>query len=196
MLLDARDRYHIACPMRSTDVSLATFKIPFVASSTFQWEGGQQGTPAQEATEKSSSGTLGARSWPLRHRVVRGTVGKGLLSYPSTLPYSSLSLSTVWHYLLEGWKSWAAGLQESLACWYSQYTTSSHHDLENDTGEHQTVCIMASNYWASTQCRHWQCPPAVLVAIRQELEDREKQLIQQYPLPEWRHLSLFFNQRK
>lgn len=55
---------------------------------------------------------------------------------------------------------------------------------------------MASNYWASTQYRHWQCPPAVLLAVRQELEDREKQLIQQYPLPEWRHLSLFFNQRK
>lgn len=55
---------------------------------------------------------------------------------------------------------------------------------------------MAANYWASTQYRHWQCSSATLQALRQELEEREKHLIQQYPLPEWRHLSLFFNQRE
>ena len=54
---------------------------------------------------------------------------------------------------------------------------------------------MAANYWASTQRRYWQFSRQHLFEIRQKLEDNERQLIQQYPLPDRRLLSIFFNQR-
>ncbi|KAL9103904.1 MAG: hypothetical protein Q9163_001097 [Psora crenata] len=54
---------------------------------------------------------------------------------------------------------------------------------------------MAANYWASTQRRHWQFSRQNLAEIRQRLEERERQLIQQYPLPDLRLLSIFFNQQ-
>ncbi|KAK4696493.1 hypothetical protein P7C71_g1433, partial [Lecanoromycetidae sp. Uapishka_2] len=53
---------------------------------------------------------------------------------------------------------------------------------------------MAANYWASTQRRHWQFSRDTLAEIRQQLEDEEPNLAQQYPLPDRRHLSFFFNQ--
>jgi cyclin C len=54
---------------------------------------------------------------------------------------------------------------------------------------------MAANYWASTQRRHWEFSRESLAEVRQQLEDEEPNLSQQYPLPDRRHLSLFFNQR-
>ena len=54
---------------------------------------------------------------------------------------------------------------------------------------------MAANYWASTQRRHWQFSRETLSEIRQQLEDEERALVQQYPLPDRRLLSIFFNQR-
>ncbi|KAG8527531.1 uncharacterized protein KY384_007683 [Bacidia gigantensis] len=54
---------------------------------------------------------------------------------------------------------------------------------------------MAANYWASTQCRNWQFTRGSLAAARQSLEDKEAHLIQQYPLPDRRLLSQFFNQQ-
>ena len=55
---------------------------------------------------------------------------------------------------------------------------------------------MAANYWASTQRRHWQFSKAGLAEIRQELENEDASLVQQYPLPDRRLLSIFFNQRE
>ena len=55
---------------------------------------------------------------------------------------------------------------------------------------------MAANYWASTQRRHWQFSRESLSEVRQQLEDEEKTIVQQYPLPDRRLLSIFFNQRK
>lgn len=55
---------------------------------------------------------------------------------------------------------------------------------------------MAANYWASTQRRHWQFSRDGLLDIRQRLEDEDRNLVQQYPLPDRRHLSFFFNGRK
>lgn len=52
---------------------------------------------------------------------------------------------------------------------------------------------MAANYWASTQRRHWQFSRETLLDIRQRLEDEDRNLVQQYPLPDRRHLSFFFN---
>lgn len=54
---------------------------------------------------------------------------------------------------------------------------------------------MAANYWASTQRRHWQFSRETLADIRQKLEDDDRALVQQYPLPDRRLLSQFFSQR-
>ncbi|KAL8738373.1 MAG: hypothetical protein Q9181_000844 [Wetmoreana brouardii] len=54
---------------------------------------------------------------------------------------------------------------------------------------------MAANYWASTQRLHWQFTRTELQEIRQELESDDHTLIQQYPLPDRRLLSIFFNQQ-
>ena len=55
---------------------------------------------------------------------------------------------------------------------------------------------MAANYWASTQRRHWQFSRESLSEVRQQLEDEEKTIVQQYPLPDRRLLSIYINQRK
>ena len=55
---------------------------------------------------------------------------------------------------------------------------------------------MAANYWASTQRRHWQFSRESLNEVRQQLEDEEKSIVQQYPLPDRRLLSILFNQCK
>lgn len=55
---------------------------------------------------------------------------------------------------------------------------------------------MAANYWASTQRRHWQFSRETLADIRQKLEDDDRALVQQYPLPDRRLLSQFFSQRR
>lgn len=54
---------------------------------------------------------------------------------------------------------------------------------------------MAANYWESTQRRYWQFTKETLSDIRQALEDEDRNLVQQYPLPERRLYSIFFNQR-
>ncbi|SLM40250.1 rna polymerase ii holoenzyme cyclin-like subunit [Lasallia pustulata] len=54
---------------------------------------------------------------------------------------------------------------------------------------------MAANYWASTQRRHWQFTKDALLDIRQKLEDEDRALVQQYPLPDRRVQSHFFNQQ-
>jgi cyclin C len=55
---------------------------------------------------------------------------------------------------------------------------------------------MAANYWESTQRKHWQFSKPELARLRQKLEDEDKNLVQTYPLPPLRHLSIFFNQRE
>ena len=54
---------------------------------------------------------------------------------------------------------------------------------------------MASNYWDSTQRRCWQFTKEQLASMRQDLEDEEQNLVQMYPLPQMRHLNIYFNQR-
>jgi cyclin-C len=54
---------------------------------------------------------------------------------------------------------------------------------------------MAANYWESTQRRNWQFTKEQLAAMRQKLEDEEQSLVQMFPLPQIRHLNIFFNQR-
>lgn len=55
---------------------------------------------------------------------------------------------------------------------------------------------MAASYWDSTQRRFWEFSKEQLAALRQRKQDEERSLVSMYPLPEWRHLSLFFSQRK
>ncbi|KAI9787166.1 MAG: RNA polymerase II holoenzyme cyclin-like subunit [Geoglossum umbratile] len=54
---------------------------------------------------------------------------------------------------------------------------------------------MAANYWASTQHRYWQSSKQELAEKRKRLEDDDRALVQQYPLPERRFLSIYFNQQ-
>ncbi|KAI9703808.1 MAG: RNA polymerase II holoenzyme cyclin-like subunit [Candelina mexicana] len=54
---------------------------------------------------------------------------------------------------------------------------------------------MAANYWASTQRLHWTFSRRQLTDIRKGLEEDGRGLVQQYPLPELRLLSIYFNQQ-
>jgi len=54
---------------------------------------------------------------------------------------------------------------------------------------------MAANYWESSQRRHWQFTKMELAELREQLEDEDQKLVQAYPLPQLRHLSIYFNQQ-
>ncbi|KAI1109244.1 cyclin domain-containing protein [Nemania sp. NC0429] len=54
---------------------------------------------------------------------------------------------------------------------------------------------MAANYWESTQRRHWQFSKDELAQLREKLEESEQSLVQMFPLPQLRHLSIYFNQQ-
>lgn len=60
----------------------------------------------------------------------------------------------------------------------------------------RTTPSMAANYWESTQRRNWQFTREQLEDLRKKLEDEDQNLVQMYPLPCVRHLSIYFNQRK
>ncbi|KAF8456927.1 RNA polymerase II holoenzyme cyclin-like subunit [Terfezia claveryi] len=52
---------------------------------------------------------------------------------------------------------------------------------------------MAANYWASSQRQHWQFTRERLAEIRSKLDDSDKDAVKLFPLPERRHLSIYFN---
>ncbi|KAJ8124062.1 hypothetical protein ONZ43_g136 [Nemania bipapillata] len=54
---------------------------------------------------------------------------------------------------------------------------------------------MAANYWESTQRRYWQFSKEELAQMREKLEESEQSLVQMFPLPQLRHLSIYFNQQ-
>ncbi|KAH8816271.1 cyclin-C [Xylogone sp. PMI_703] len=54
---------------------------------------------------------------------------------------------------------------------------------------------MAANYWESTQRRYWQFTREHLDGLRKKLEDEDPNLVQMFPLPQLRHLSIYFNQQ-
>ncbi|KAK3321482.1 cyclin-C [Cercophora scortea] len=54
---------------------------------------------------------------------------------------------------------------------------------------------MAASYWDSTQRRHWQFTKEELASMRQKLEDEDPGLVLMFPLPELRHLNIYFNQQ-
>ncbi|KZF19364.1 cyclin domain-containing protein [Xylona heveae TC161] len=51
---------------------------------------------------------------------------------------------------------------------------------------------MAGNFWTSTQHLHWQFSKPGLAEIRRKLEQEDRALVQQYPLPDRRLLSIYF----
>ncbi|KAF3040914.1 RNA polymerase II holoenzyme cyclin-like subunit [Didymella heteroderae] len=51
---------------------------------------------------------------------------------------------------------------------------------------------MASNYWESTQRRFWTFTKQQLALERKKMEEAERNLISTYPLPDRRHLSIYF----
>ncbi|KAI0391007.1 cyclin-C [Xylariaceae sp. FL0594] len=54
---------------------------------------------------------------------------------------------------------------------------------------------MAANYWESSQRRFWQFSKDELAQMRERLDEREQSLVQMFPLPQRRHLSIYFNQQ-
>ncbi|KAK3943580.1 cyclin-C [Diplogelasinospora grovesii] len=54
---------------------------------------------------------------------------------------------------------------------------------------------MAANYWESTQRKHWQFTKDGLADMRQKLEDEDPGLVSMFPLPQLRHLNIYFNQQ-
>ncbi|KAL8974984.1 MAG: hypothetical protein Q9197_000785 [Variospora fuerteventurae] len=54
---------------------------------------------------------------------------------------------------------------------------------------------MAANFWSSTQKLYWQFSKAEIQEMRQQLESDDSTGLQQYPIPEKRLLSIFFNQQ-
>lgn len=54
---------------------------------------------------------------------------------------------------------------------------------------------MSANYWESTQRRHWLFTKEQLASLRQNIEDHNAELVRLFPLPQPRHLYIFFNQR-
>lgn len=59
----------------------------------------------------------------------------------------------------------------------------------------RSIITMAANYWESTQRRYWQFTKDELAQLRENLEEEEQSLVHMFPLPQWRHLSIYFNQR-
>ncbi|KAK3397106.1 cyclin-like protein [Sordaria brevicollis] len=54
---------------------------------------------------------------------------------------------------------------------------------------------MAANYWESTQRKHWLFTKDELAAMRAKLEAEDPNLVASFPLPQLRHLNIYFNQR-
>lgn len=54
---------------------------------------------------------------------------------------------------------------------------------------------MAANYWNSTQHTCWTFTKSDLASMRKKLEDEDRQLITQYPLPDRRLLNIYFCQQ-
>ena len=54
---------------------------------------------------------------------------------------------------------------------------------------------MAANYWESTQRKHWQFTKDKLALLRHRLDEEDPGLVQMFPLPQLRHLNIYFNQR-
>ncbi|CAH0050158.1 unnamed protein product [Clonostachys solani] len=54
---------------------------------------------------------------------------------------------------------------------------------------------MSANYWESTQRRHWQFTKEQLDSTRQKLEEENAELVRMFPLPQIRHLYIYFNQQ-
>lgn len=54
---------------------------------------------------------------------------------------------------------------------------------------------MAASFWESTQRRFWIFNKDEIGRTREKLKEDEQNLVHMFPLPEWRHLSIYFNQQ-
>lgn len=55
---------------------------------------------------------------------------------------------------------------------------------------------MASSYWESTQRKFWTFTKQQLALERKKVEESERNLVNLYPLPDRRHLSIYFHNRE
>lgn len=54
---------------------------------------------------------------------------------------------------------------------------------------------MAANYWTSTQRQNWLFEPHEITEMREEIERQHAKVIEQYPLPDRRHVFIFIRDR-
>ena len=54
---------------------------------------------------------------------------------------------------------------------------------------------MAANYWESTQRKFWTFSKQQLAVERKRIEESERNLVNMYPLPDRRLLSIYFYHR-
>jgi cyclin C len=54
---------------------------------------------------------------------------------------------------------------------------------------------MSSSYWESTQRKFWTFTKQELALERKRMEDAERNLVNLYPLPDRRHMSIYFSHR-
>lgn len=55
---------------------------------------------------------------------------------------------------------------------------------------------MAANYWDSTQSRFWTFTKDELVALREQQQQANTDLVTKYPLPDDRLMNIYFQQRE
>jgi cyclin C len=55
--------------------------------------------------------------------------------------------------------------------------------------------VEMNNYWESSQRRFWTFTKQQLAAERKRMEEAEKNLVNLFPLPDRRHLSIYFYSR-
>lgn len=86
----------------------------------------------------------------------------------------------------------------NLACALSSsfsYCQCSEYRTLTRCSSHHNVATMAANFWASSQRLHWQMSRAKLAETRRALDAQDEKAFLDFPLPNYRYLSIYFNQR-
>lgn len=73
--------------------------------------------------------------------------------------------------------------------------TSASYHISAYSRRQFTQPIMSSSYWESTQRKFWTFTKQELALERKRMEDAERNLVNLYPLPDRRHMSIYFSHR-
>jgi hypothetical protein len=61
---------------------------------------------------------------------------------------------------------------------------------------HIRLAVKMNNYWESTQRKFWTFTKQQLATERKKMEEAERNLVNMYPLPDRRLLSIYFYHRR